>query len=359
MNAGLVSVVIPVYGVEKYLDRCLESVVNQTYSDLEILLIDDGSPDGCPEICDAWAQRDSRIRVIHQENGGIGVARNTGMEEARGDYLCFFDPDDYILADTIEKAWNLMEAAQTELVVFGFQTVDTRGSCLEEFVPQTTKQVYRDGEILEYFLPNLIGYDMQTGNYTKLNMSACMTFFSMDLIRRTHWRFVSEREIISEDIYSLLELYGDVRSVAVLPEPLYCYCENMASASRAYREDRYSMVKIFYNACLILCKQKGYPQTVADQLRIPFLSSVSAVLKQLTRSALPLGRQMTMARELMEDSLLQQVLSSLDLEKETRLRRIFFTAILKKQFKAAFCLILLKERMDRHKGFRRTLAARR
>ena len=93
---ALISVIVPVYKVEKYLDQCINSIVNQTYRNLEVILVDDGSPDGCPQLCDAWAKKDSRISVIHKENQGIGMARNTGMDHASGAYICFFDSDDFI-----------------------------------------------------------------------------------------------------------------------------------------------------------------------------------------------------------------------------------------------------------------------
>ena len=92
----LVSVVVPIYNVEAYLDRCISSVVLQTYSNLEIILVDDGSPDRCPQICDDWARRDCRIKVIHKENAGLGMARNTGIEHATGSYVYFLDSDDYM-----------------------------------------------------------------------------------------------------------------------------------------------------------------------------------------------------------------------------------------------------------------------
>ena len=97
----LVSVVLPIYNVEKYLDQCVASVVSQTYSNLEIILIDDGATDSCPRKCDEWAMRDSRIRVIHKQNQGLGMARNSGLEASTGDYICFFDSDDFVDEDTI------------------------------------------------------------------------------------------------------------------------------------------------------------------------------------------------------------------------------------------------------------------
>ena len=95
----LISVIIPVYKVEEYLDECVLSVIRQTYANLEIILVDDGSPDNCPRMCDEWATKDSRIKVIHKENGGLSDARNAGLDAAEGQYIAFIDSDDYIKPD--------------------------------------------------------------------------------------------------------------------------------------------------------------------------------------------------------------------------------------------------------------------
>ena len=92
----LISVIVPIYKVEEYLNRCVESLVNQTYKNLEIILVDDGSPDNCPEMCDRWAKQDKRIRVIHKKNGGLSDARNAGMRIATGEYIAFVDSDDLV-----------------------------------------------------------------------------------------------------------------------------------------------------------------------------------------------------------------------------------------------------------------------
>ena len=92
----LISVIVPVFKVEKYLDRCVQSIVDQTYRNLEIILVDDGSPDNCPAMCDAWAEKDNRVKVIHKKNGGLSDARNAGMAIATGELMGFVDSDDYI-----------------------------------------------------------------------------------------------------------------------------------------------------------------------------------------------------------------------------------------------------------------------
>ena len=99
VDTAKISVIVPVYKVEPYLDKCISSIVNQTYKNLEIILVDDGSPDNCPAMCDAWAEKDSRIRVLHQRNQGGGAARNAGLDLASGSLIAFVDSDDYIVPD--------------------------------------------------------------------------------------------------------------------------------------------------------------------------------------------------------------------------------------------------------------------
>jgi len=110
-----ISVIVPVYKVEPYLDQCVESIVNQTYRELEILLIDDGSPDRCPEICDAWAEKDARIRVIHKANGGLSDARNVGMDAAEGEYIAFVDSDDFVEPEYIEYLFRALKETGADL----------------------------------------------------------------------------------------------------------------------------------------------------------------------------------------------------------------------------------------------------
>lgn len=125
-----VSIIIPVYKVEKYLDACVTSVIAQTYRDLEILLIDDGSPDNCPTLCDVWAEKDSRIRVIHQNNGGLSAARNAGIEASTGDYLLFVDSDDTIETDVVQRAMEAQQHSGAELVIFNLVYVDENDQLL-------------------------------------------------------------------------------------------------------------------------------------------------------------------------------------------------------------------------------------
>ena len=109
VDTAKISVIVPVYKVEPYLDKCISSIVNQTYKNLEIILVDDGSPDNCPDMCDAWAEKDSRIRVLHQRNQGGGAARNAGLDLASGSLIAFVDSDDYIVPDMYAHLYTLLE----------------------------------------------------------------------------------------------------------------------------------------------------------------------------------------------------------------------------------------------------------
>lgn len=111
----LISVIVPIYNVEKYLARCVDSIVNQTYKNLEIILVDDGSPDLCPQMCDDYAEKDSRIKVVHKKNGGLSDARNAGMAVATGEYISFIDSDDYVSDDFFECLLDVMNKESSDI----------------------------------------------------------------------------------------------------------------------------------------------------------------------------------------------------------------------------------------------------
>ena len=141
----LISVIVPIYNVEQYLRECVDSIRNQTYRNLEIILVDDGSPDGCPAICDEYAEKDSRIKVIHKKNGGLSDARNEGMKVCRGEYLMFVDSDDLIPADAMEHLFHVMEETGAELSVGGhcrmYEGKEPEGICRKGTVRVLDKEM--------------------------------------------------------------------------------------------------------------------------------------------------------------------------------------------------------------------------
>lgn len=338
MQTGLVTVVVPVYNTENYLERCLSSLVNQSYRQLEILIIDDGSPDRCPQICEEWAKRDGRIRVVHKENAGLGMARNTGMEEASGEYICFFDSDDYVDPDAIEKAYAAITKERADVVVFGFHNVNASGAVVSSFVPDGSKAPYRGLRVTEEFLPELVAPDPQGNGERLFYMSAWAMLYSMACIRSNHWRFVSEREIISEDVYSLLDLFHGVRSVAVLPEPLYFYCSNQVSLSRKYVPERYRRIRQFYLACLDLCDRHGYTEVVKRRVSDPYLAFTRAAIKQEVSSDRPYSLRYQAVKRILQDDVLRKVLRENGKDTGGTARRILFFAMKNRLYGLCFAL---------------------
>lgn len=132
IKAETVSIIIPVYNVERFLDRCVESALQQSYQNIEVLLVDDGSTDGSGKLCDDWKSRDARVRVIHKRNGGASDARNTGIEAAKGRYLAFFDSDDYAAPDMIQKLYDALTVNRADMSICAFRFVDEKGFPIEE-----------------------------------------------------------------------------------------------------------------------------------------------------------------------------------------------------------------------------------
>lgn len=322
---GKVTVVVPVYNTAAYLDRCVQSIVNQTHQDLQILLIDDGSTDESGLLCDRWAEKDKRIQVVHQENIGLGMTRNAGIARAVGDAVCFVDSDDYILPQTITKALGLLRGR--DAVVFGMRW-ETAGRAEKEKTIDLSQHVYQGKEVRRDFLPKLL---RQEGN---LPISSCAGLYSMRCIRKANWRFPSERNIIAEDVYALLNLYGDVESVAVLPDALYVYCQRPGSLTHHYRIDRFEKLKHFYGACMTLCRERDYPKQVVRSCASVFLDIVIGCLKQEAAR-----NDWYHIRDILNDPVVQYALAELT-EKQRIKKRLLFGTLRRRQ--VSLCSLLLK-----------------
>lgn len=342
MIKGLVTVVLPIYNVEKYLDRCIESVVRQTYSNIEILLIDDGSNDNCPQMCDEWAKKDSRIKVIHKENQGLGMARNTGIDNASGEYICFFDSDDFIAPETVEEAYNRGIKDNADIVSFGIYFVDEHGNISESFVSPMGNAVYSDNEILDFYLPELTAPDPKGSGKRMFYMSSWSMLYSMKLINKSGWRFVSEREIVSEDVYSLLCLFKNVKRVSVISKAFYYYCKNESSLSRKYREDRFEKIKHFYLEAKSLCCKLGYSDEILHRVSKPYLAFTITAMKQETVAPRSKRENKKKLKTMINDEILQEVLQANKRDKVSTNRKILFFAIRNKMYNLCYLLLKMK-----------------
>lgn len=205
----LISIIVPVYNAEKYLDDCIGSIVNQTYTDIEILLVDDGSTDSSGEICRKWENTDRRIKVIHQENGGVSKARNTGIDRAEGELLLMADSDDYIASDMVETLLEVFDQSNADIVICDYEQGENRTYIFapEETVYQTfsfeevMSRVYADGhDALRFISP-----------WGKL--------YRKDLFEDIHYPDGK----IFEDIYITHQLLYQAKTIAVTDRKLVYY----------------------------------------------------------------------------------------------------------------------------------------
>ena len=212
MNEPLISIVVPVYNVEGYLEKCLESLVHQTYRNLEILLVDDGSTDSSGAICDRYAENDGRIRVIHKENGGLSDARNAGMRIARGEWILFVDSDDFISPDACAVYMRCVEDTQADIVVSSEKKFFDESECSCERAVRPTEVINSEEALIRYYYRVLPGYA---------------------------WGKLYRREVVSEQLFPVGKLFEDMfwvprileraRSVALTQEVLYFYRQRAGS----------------------------------------------------------------------------------------------------------------------------------
>lgn len=210
----LISIIIPVYKVERYLDRCIESIVNQTYKNLEIILVDDGSPDNCPEICDKWLSKDDRIKVIHQKNMGAGAARNNGLKIASGNFISFIDSDDYISPKMYQILYEVFSYNdEVDIVECGYD------------ITKDDEIDFEDREIGDYRI------------YSK--MEAMYENIVDNIFKQLIWNKLYKKKVIDgilfplgkkiDDEFWTYQVIGKANKLVHIPNKLYAYCQQDSS----------------------------------------------------------------------------------------------------------------------------------
>lgn len=236
MTESLLSVIVPVYNVAQYLDRCLVSIVNQTYHRLEIILVDDGSTDTSPKICEDWAKRDNRIKVIHKINAGLGYARNAGIAKATGDYIAFVDSDDHLRTDAYAIMMEQLTNTRVQVGYYGhFDVWPAVTTTLES--PAQSEII--TGDRLESFTCNVIAPASNTTKEPFTGVSAWSAIYLRSFLMDNHLFFFSEREVISEDVFFNTMVSLDADNILVVPDYLYFYDHRNDSLSRKHRDDKW------------------------------------------------------------------------------------------------------------------------
>ena len=264
----LISVIVPIYKVEGYLDKCVRSIVEQTYTNLEIILVDDGSPDSCGAMCDAWAAKDSRIRVVHKENGGLSDARNAGLQIATGSLISFVDSDDWIAPDFLETLLTAMEAQKAQIAECAVELVDEAGKVLR--CRETAKVPCAD------------------------KIDGLRRLVLEDGIYQTVWNKLYRREVIEgipfekgkyhEDEFWTYQVFDRMERLAVVERPMYKYLQRSGSIMGAsYSLKRLDGPEACFRRMEYLSKYEQLKNLTRQQLMLEYLWHLQSILCYLER----------------------------------------------------------------------------
>ncbi len=254
MGEPLVSIIVPVYNVEKYLKKCVDSLLNQTYKNIEIILVDDGSKDHSGIICDKYKENHKNIKVIHKENEGLGFARNSGLELIEGQFVIFVDSDDWVSQQLIQHMYDAMAENQVDLCKSGFQHVKHDGEIIS--IVQYKNELYKGSNAAKELLPRMIGASPDI--HDSLEMCVCAVLYNARIIKEHNIRFPSERVLICEDLVFNIDYIQYANGACSIDTVDYNYRMNDTSLTRKYRPDRFEACIYFYNEMRKKLETLGY-----------------------------------------------------------------------------------------------------
>lgn len=250
----LISVIVPVYNVENYLRQCLESLRTQTYTNIEVIMVDDGSQDSSGKICDEYAEKFNNFYIVHKENAGLGMARNTGLEHIKGEFVVFLDSDDYLDPDCIRILYEKLRQNHVDMCKGGFKRVLDSGEIVSK---RDYQNEFFEGEKAKLeLLPRMIG--SSPSRHDNIEMCVWGAIYNVEPIKKYGLKFPSERELISEDLVFNIDYMQYANGACTISEMAYNYRVNLNSLSTSYRNDRFEASKHFYLEMKRKLEKLGY-----------------------------------------------------------------------------------------------------
>lgn len=340
MSIPYVSVIIPVYGVEKYIKRCLESVINQTLKNIEIIIVNDDTKDNSMEICYEYAKIDSRIKVYNKENEGLGLTRNYGIERASGEYIAFIDSDDYVSLNMCEVLYDCAKKKNADVVYGGIYTDNNSGKIVAKPCVNI-ETIWKDNEIKDLLL-DFIATEPNAKKDTIMEVSVWKALFRKSIFEENNIKFVSERQFISEDIIFDIDFFLNSKCIVAIPNCIYYYCLNDNSLTKVFRTDRFQKVKVLYKE--IIRKLKGYYKDEEIYLRTDrfLIARARTNARQIIKNRNSIGKSSTNKAllEICNDYELQNILAEYSINKLPL--KYFLVALLMKYKKIRLLKMILR-----------------
>ncbi|MBQ9610605.1 MAG: glycosyltransferase [Lachnospiraceae bacterium] len=272
----MISFIIPVFNVERYLERCLKSILNQSYKDYEIILVDDGSTDNSKFICDKYEKDNSNVRVIHKTNEGLGMTRNRGIEESSGEYLMFVDSDDYIVEDAVSNVIDYVSRNDLDVCFFG--RVQNFKGYQQEYLETMPKNVPSYKELTSLCLGEPLKKD-------KFEIGpAWKAVYRKEFLVKNDLKFESERMILSEDYIFSSKLCISRPRAGFLNIPVYCYCDNSGSLTNSYNPKRYYLAMELYKRMTDMVKEYGLGEEAKFRAYNNYLINLLTSFKHIVKA---------------------------------------------------------------------------
>lgn len=250
-----VSIILPVYNVEKYISHCLDSIISQSYSDFEVIAVNDASPDRSIDIVKDYAKHDSRIKIIDKEHSGLGLTRNKGIKHAEGEYLLFVDSDDYLSLNALEVLVKKSQENDSDIIFFNYVT-ENNYNHTSTVCPLPYDSDTKDNKLISELYADIIGKLPESKfNSTSMLGSAWRRFIKKELLINNNIEFSSEQKILLEDSLVSLKLHNASENTLLIPDILYHYRYNPVSLTTCFRPKKFEMLKEYYNTVINLLNE--------------------------------------------------------------------------------------------------------
>ena len=309
MKVPKVSIIVPVYNVEKYLQCCVDSLLHQTLADIEIILVDDGSPDNSPAICDEYAKQDDRVKVIHKKNAGQGLARNTGLETAAGEYVTFVDSDDFVDTEMYRKLYSIAMDTNADAVYCTFQRFDNQGKVWGQ-PTERKKRIYQTEADIRELMLGIIANRPEAKTDRDIECSTCCAIYRNDMIKTHGVRFKSERKYHSEDLLFNLDFLSHSSNVTAISDAFYNYRENPASFCHAVNPDKIDKYYFYYQYLLEKLKANGFGTEGYLRATRHFIGYLRSGIRQYLQSSVSKKEKIQWLKQVSENDFCKEIATS-------------------------------------------------
>lgn len=346
MEDKKITVIIPVYNTKKYLQFCVESVIKQTYKNLQIILVDDGSTDGSSTLCDELRHLDTRILVVHKKNEGLGLTRNCGLVHANGEYVTFLDSDDWYEITHIE---NLVNAAgeSTHDVIFGNHTKTSNQGKLLSVISSPYYGEFDEEQIKGKIMFSIIAADDGSIKDIGVPMSVCFNLYKTSIVKEHNISFPSERVMVSEDLFFNLRYLNCCKSVLFTDEAGYYYRSNPNSITRGYDEGQIERTKVFCQQLITCTESLNMVYDVRRRIERCAVAKIRGLLLMIVNSSMNVKSKFKKIIQLLEEPWCREILDNYNIPRY-RLALIVTTYFMKKRkYRLLFIVLYMKVKIKK------------